>query len=89
MATGRTFRALRWRAVDVLVGCCILLLVGGLGTSGVMQVRRFRDRTECQSKLREGFGASTLYAQTRNGRLPMISDRPPYNYAGGVCADVN
>jgi hypothetical protein len=79
---GPDFSKSRWRAVDVLVGCCILMLVGGLGTSGVMQVRQFRDRTECQNNLRNGYGSLTSYAQVHNGQLPTISNRPPYNHVG-------
>jgi hypothetical protein len=79
---GPDFSRSRWRPVDVLVGCCILLLLGGIGTSGVMQVRQARDRTECQNNMRNGYGAFTSYANLHHEGLPMISNRPPNNRAG-------
>jgi hypothetical protein len=75
------FSPSRWRRVDALVACSILVLVGGLGTSGLVRVKESRDRAQCQNNLRQLHGALNGYTLVRNGAFPAISDQPPNNTA--------
>lgn len=72
----------RWRRMDVLVACSILILVGGLGASGLVRFKQNESRVNCQNTLRVVDGACSSYASTHQGQLPTISDQPPYNRAG-------
>jgi hypothetical protein len=72
----------RWRRVDVLVACCILVVLGGLGTSGLAHLHQSRERAICQNNMREFYQGFDGYAQVRNGAFPFISDSPPRNHAG-------
>jgi len=72
----------RWRRVDVLVACCILVVLGGLGTSGLARMHESRERARCQNILRDLYQGLDGYAQARNGAFPFIADSPPRNHAG-------
>jgi hypothetical protein len=72
----------RWRRVDALVACCILVLLGGLGTSGLARVHQMRERARCQDTLRQYYQSLTGFAAFHNGALPAIADQPPNNFAG-------
>jgi prepilin-type processing-associated H-X9-DG protein len=71
----------RWRRVDALVACCILVVLGGLGTSGLARLHQSREQTRCRDNLRQLHSGLMGYAQLRNGAFPFIPDRPPRNYA--------
>jgi hypothetical protein len=72
----------RWRRMDVFVACSILILLCGLGTSGLVRIKQNQYRLDCQNSLRVAHGAIDSYAATRDGALPTISVQPPYNRAG-------
>lgn len=71
----------RWRRIDVFVAASILILVGGLGLSGVGRVQQRHDMTVCQNNLRQLHTAFVGYSLDHDGRFPQVSDRPPNNVA--------
>jgi hypothetical protein len=77
-----SFSPNRWRRMDVLVACSILILLGGLGTSGLVRIKQNQYRMSCQNNLQQLSGAIQSYASLNNGALPKITDEPPYNKAG-------
>lgn len=72
----------RWRRMDVFVACSILILIGGLGTSGLVRIKQNQYRLGCQDSLRKYHEALTTYSSLNNGALPVVSEKPPYNRAG-------
>jgi hypothetical protein len=76
------FAPSRWGRMDVLIASSILVLVGGLGVSGIGRVQREHARTTCQNNLRQISNGLTDFSLNHNGRFPQIDDRPPYNVAG-------
>lgn len=71
-----------WRRVDVLVAAGILVVIGGLGTSGLARLHEHSDRVRCQDNMRQYYQSFTNYANAHEGAIPEITDRPPYNKAG-------
>jgi hypothetical protein len=80
------FAPSRWRRVDAFVAASVLLLVGGLGLSGLGQLHRFHQRTVCQNNLRQINPILVKYGDDHRGRYPRIGERPPYNTGGAFAA---
>lgn len=72
----------RWRRIDAVVAVGILIVLGGLGLSGVARLRHNEGIAACQNNLREYYAALNNYADTRGGDFPHVSDAPPLNRAG-------
>ena len=58
-----------------------MILVGGLGLSGLGRVQREQDKIRCQNSLRQLGNSLVSYSGDHNGRLPQVNDRPPMNLA--------
>ena len=76
------FSPARWKRIDIAVAVGVLIVAGGLGTSGLTRMRDYQERARCQNNMREMHQSVVSYAQTHHGAIPAISDQPPYNYAG-------
>jgi hypothetical protein len=72
----------RWGRMDAVIAASILILVGGLGMSGVGQLRKEHARIVCDNNLRQISNGLAKYCSEHDGRFPQVSDRPPNNYAG-------
>lgn len=72
----------RWRRIDVFVAAGIMILIGGLGTSGLARLYEHRERVRCQDNMRRYYQSFVNYADTHEGALPAVTDQPPYNKAG-------
>jgi hypothetical protein len=92
------FPTTRWRRLDALVAACVLVVLGGLGVSGVAHVQRQHERLACQNNLRAIGDGLLVYADTHQGTFPRVSDQPPFNRAAafvplltqaGVLTDVS
>lgn len=72
-ASGRVW----WRRGDVLAAACLLVLVGGLGTTWVRRTQAEHQRVACQRNL--GLFANALqgYASKQGGDLPRIEKGNP------------
>jgi hypothetical protein len=75
------FAPSRWGRVDVLIAASILIVVGGLGVSGIGRVQKQRAQITCQNNLRELHHGLAEYSLAHDGRFPQIVDRPPNNVA--------
>jgi hypothetical protein len=75
------FAPSRWRRVDAFVAAGIMVMVGGLGVSGVGHIQKRQDRTTCQNNMRQLHTALVGYSQVHDGRFPEVSDQPPNNVA--------
>jgi hypothetical protein len=71
-----------WRRADVLIAASILILVGGLGTSGLARLHQNHRVADCQDNLRRSYDAIIVYAGNNNNQFPMITERPPHNFPG-------
>lgn len=71
-----------WRRADLLVAASILILVGFLGTQGVVRLRESHAEAACQNNLRNFHLALANYSEQNNGQLPMVPADPPYNRPG-------
>src|SRR5205085_7849669 len=68
--------------VDAVVAASVLILVGGLGLSGLNQIQRNHRVAACQNNLRVMSNYFDEYSRGHGGWLPPVSDRPPNNFAG-------
>jgi hypothetical protein len=76
------FAPSRWRRVDAFVAASVLVLIGGLGLSGLGQLHRIHQRIVCQNNLREMDPILVRYGDDHRGRYPRVGERPPYNTGG-------
>jgi hypothetical protein len=68
-----------WRRADVLVAACLMILIGGLGTTGIMHVRGEHYRKACADNLHLYHSALNSYADVHADELPVIKkDQPRY-----------
>jgi hypothetical protein len=75
------FAPSRWGRVDVLIAASILIVVGGLGVSGIGRVQKQHAQIVCQNNLRGLHYGLAEYSLAHDGRFPQIVDRPPNNVA--------
>jgi hypothetical protein len=76
------FQPSRWRRADALVAAAILVVVGGLGVSGMGRLTHAREVTACRNNMRQLHLAFVGFSDQNNGRFPQVQDRPPHNHAG-------
>jgi prepilin-type processing-associated H-X9-DG protein len=76
------FQPSRWRRADALVAALILVVLGGLGTSGLGRLQQRHKVTVCQNNLRELHQALNSYCDQNDNRYPQVQEQPPYNVAG-------
>jgi prepilin-type processing-associated H-X9-DG protein len=76
------FQPSRWRRADALVTTAILVVISGLGVSGVARIHEKRDIILCQNNLRLYHQALAGYSLEHQGRFPQVQDQPPLNLAG-------
>src|SRR2546429_2396688 len=75
------FAPSRWRRMDIAVAAAILIVVGGLGTSGAGRLQQRHDPAACQNNLRQPHQALDAYSVNHDGRFPQVTDQPPNNVA--------
>jgi hypothetical protein len=78
----QVFAPSRWRRADSLVAACMLVVVGGLGVSGIGQIRWQHNRTVCANNLHMVSSEIDSFGDSHGGMVPRISERPPHNFAG-------
>lgn len=72
-----------WHRSDVLVAAGLLICVVGLGAPGVYRLRAYhQSRTECAENMRVMHQSLVHYADTHNGALPRVEERPRRNVPG-------
>jgi hypothetical protein len=76
------FAPSRWRRMDALVAAGIMVMIGGLGVSGVGHIQKRQDRMACQNNMRQLHTSLVGYCDSHDGRFPEVSDLPPNNVAG-------
>jgi prepilin-type processing-associated H-X9-DG protein len=76
------FQPSRWRRADALIASAILVVLGGLGVSGLGRLQRQHEVTLCQNNLRQLNQALVSYGVHHDGYFPQVQERPPYNVAG-------
>src|SRR5262245_13355380 len=54
----------RWRRVDVAIAAGVMILIGGLGTSGLARLHEHRERVRCQDNMRKYYQSIMGYAGT-------------------------
>jgi hypothetical protein len=75
------FAPSRWRRIDVVIAAGILVMVGGLGLSGVGRVQQRHAVAACQNNLRVVGAALAGYSADHAGRFPQVAEMPPNNVA--------
>jgi hypothetical protein len=71
-----------WRAINVVVAACLLIVLSGVGAHWVYQRWNAQDQLACQNNLERWYLALTSYADQNGGALPKIEAQPPKNRAG-------
>jgi hypothetical protein len=70
-----------WRRADMFVAASLLVLIGGLGTTGIMHVRGEHYRKACADNLRLYHSALNSFADSNSDRLPYIAKGQPHHVA--------
>jgi prepilin-type processing-associated H-X9-DG protein len=76
------FAPSRWRRIDAVVAASVMILVGGLGVSGVTHVKKRQQDLGCKNNLRQAHQWLTAYGSNNGGQLPQVTEQPPHNFAG-------
>jgi prepilin-type processing-associated H-X9-DG protein len=77
-----SYQPSRWRRADALVAAAILIVLGGLGASGLGRLRYNYEVTACQNNLRQLHQALASFSHQHDGHFPQIAELPPRNIAG-------
>ncbi|MBL8793257.1 MAG: hypothetical protein JNM56_05080 [Planctomycetia bacterium] len=77
-----------WRRSDLMVAASILILVGFLGTQGIMRLRENQSQLACQNNLRDFHFALSDYSRQNDGYYPMVPAEGPYNRPGVFLASL-
>lgn len=79
-----------WHRGDVLVAAGLLICVVGLGAPGLYRLRAsYLSRAECANNMRGMHQTFASYADTHNGNLPQVEEKPRRNLAGIFVPTVN
>jgi prepilin-type processing-associated H-X9-DG protein len=71
------------RRPDMLVAACLLIVLGGLGTSALMHLwRDYHTRVECQNNLRLIGDGLREYGDHHDGDFPRVEEKGPRAVAG-------
>jgi prepilin-type processing-associated H-X9-DG protein len=71
------------RRPDVLVAACLMIVLGGLGTSALVHLwRDYNARMECQNNLRVIWTGLDRYCTTHNGDFPHVEEKGARGVAG-------
>ncbi len=75
------FTPSRWRRLDAAVSAAIVLIIVGLGSSGLGRVHQRYEKLQCQNNLRQMHQSFVSYSADHGGRFPQVGERPPNNVA--------
>lgn len=73
--------ATTWRRADIFIAASILIVIGGLGVSGLTRLRQHQNVAVCKNNLRDTYGSVVGFAANHDDNFPMISEQPPRNFA--------
>lgn len=77
-----------WRRADLMVAASILILVGFLGTQGIVRLREKQAEVACQDNLRNFHLALSDYSRRNDGNFPMVPAEGPYSRPGVFLASL-
>jgi hypothetical protein len=70
-----------WRRADAFIAASILIMIGGLGVSGLTRLQQKHQVAVCQDNFRQTYASLAGYAGNHRDRFPMITEQPPRNFA--------
>ncbi|HXG10249.1 MAG TPA: hypothetical protein VNK04_10700 [Gemmataceae bacterium] len=73
----------RWgRWADLLIAASVLLLLAGVGTAWLVELKQQHQIIACANNLRRIYLPLVTYANLHNGDFPRVEENPPRNVAG-------